>query len=54
MEEIDLKKLIDENKKLGLIKSYESFCETFEADEYALDKEDAEYYKGLLKYGKNR
>ena len=44
MENLNLKNLIEKNKKLGLIKSYEDFCKTPEAEEYALDEEDVKYY----------
>ena len=39
MENLNLKNLIEKNKKLGLIKSYEDFCKTPEAEKYALDEE---------------
>ena len=54
MTDVNLKDLIKENKRLGLIKNYEEFCETDEAEEYALDEEDKKYYKELCKNGKNR
>ena len=52
MENLNLKNLIEKNKKLGLIKSYEDFCKTPEAEKYALDEEDIKYYKEKIKMDK--
>lgn len=36
--------IIAEAKKRGLIKKYSDWCETKEAKDYALTKDEAEYY----------
>ena len=37
-------RLIEKSKKKGLIKTYDEFCETKEAEEYALSEDDVIYY----------
>ena len=41
---IKVQELIKKSKKKGLIKTYSDFLETDEAKEYALVKEEVEYY----------
>lgn len=49
----DLKKLIEISQALGLVQDYDDFCMTPEADEYALDEEEKEYYRELCEKYKN-
>lgn len=41
--------LVEMAKKKGLIKKYSEFCDTDEAKEYALSKEEVIYYTSKVK-----
>lgn len=44
-----IKKVIEQAKQKGALKSYEEFCETNESKKYSLTKEEVEYYTKLKK-----
>lgn len=46
-EKIDVKEVIKKAQSMGLIRSYDEFCLTSEAKEYAVSENEARYYRSL-------